>query len=1706
MILSLLRRSYFFLILCFFNIALSQNPTPNQEFKPQEVTLPKSPEVKGLFEFSPFPVDHSSGAANIDIPLYTIESGRIKIPISASYHTGGIRVQDIASMIGLGWNLNFGYCVQVNDEETKIYPYSTKVYKNETQALAATNRGNYWMEEMVNSVNGYYPSRHAIYDFNCGAFSGTFFYDDNDQLRLISPNHHAKIEAINYGPTANHMNGFKITSADGIEYIFNKRETAQRWDQSYPGSTPQTTAFWISQITDLISGDKVTFSYNDKDPYFNYENESYALTLQTNDIIQQITHCRWSYDSHTRTTSIPFQIKSLQIASIGFTSGHVDFSSVKDRPEVDKTRITEMRVYSKVGSSAVEVKNITFNQSYFPSGGSLSEYQYRLRLDSLTFGNKYISGSVNNSSTYRFEYDPTSLPPARSSWDLGPVRNCLNVDYWGFYNGNNNGTGLIPKDIMQEWMSSRGWNKPLTWSTDRKANPLYTKACVLNKLTYPTGGYAKFEYENHHLPLYYLGPTLGGLRVKSIRYSADKDDVNPIEKTYKYISAKQLTPASKEMFLYSKFKTYVAETCGGDPYCLHPFICYMPYDMDYISSNPLYSFVYHHGSPVFYDIVEEFNGSFTKNKGKTVYTFKFSGTDNNDYALSNIAENGGRKLIHTNDWSRGDLLSKEVYKKNDVGSPTPYTIVSKEINTYRSYTHGNVKFGMMVSKSAYASSKPANSSWYSWDLVGPEADNVYATESYNGRMPVDAFLYNDISSFIGYTRLSKQETYNYVGNDSIYNATNYYYDSPYHELLTRKETSGSNKDINTTKYYYPQDLISEPLMSTLVAKNRVNPLIKTEEYVNGIKTAEEKTIYKEDATTGNLLLPKWLYASKFPNSLPSLANIGQLEQKMTYDLYDINGNVLQYTPDGGVPTVIIWGYKKTLPMVKIENAIFSSLPFSLISETQTASNGNNENTLITKLNDLRNALPNSMITTYTYVPLIGISSITDPKGYTTYYTYDNSNRLQYIKDHDLNIVQRYCYNYLGQMIDCPREGSLAIATYTNIANSATFTKSPCAAGLIGSSHVYSVPAGIYSSTASQADADAQAINEITVNGQNFANTTGICGTIPLAPNGLVFTSATSASVNFSWAAVTGASSYKIYKNGVYVSTVTTNSGSLSGLTAATAYNIQILASNLIGDGTLCTAVSMTTTPVGPAAPTGIIFNTATATSISLSWSAVQGAISYKIYKNGIYESTVTSTSGLLSGLTISTTYNIQILSSSAVADGPLSAAVSMSTLPSPPTGLTFVNYTSSKLDFSWTAVPGATGYKIYKNGTYVSTVATIFGSLSGLTAATAYNVQISAINAAVEGALCTSVSMSTAPVLTPPAWLTIISPAESTINFAWEAVPGATGYNIYKNGAFVSSVTTNTGQLSGLAGSTTYSVQVSATYGSFEGGLSNPTSMTTATGSLAAPGWVTGIEITASTLKFAWEPVPGATGYKIFKNGIYVINATTNFIELSGLTASTTYSIQISATNASAEGPLSAARLMTTTAGALAPTGLTFTSATATSINFSWSAVAGVSGYRIYKNGNLISAVTTTTGSLSGLVPSTSYNIQVSGYNADGDNHLSNSVSMSTSTGSLGFYKTSGNYPATNGSLTSGSILNKLTSPIYIYAVAQGNSGTGSVSINGVTLSVSGGGNLVSANYAVIAGGAIVPVNINYSGGGSLILAYSLAPGTPLTYWSNSNY
>lgn len=144
-------------------------------------------------------------------------------------------------------------------------------------------------------------------------------------------------------------------------------------------------------------------------------------------------------------------------------------------------------------------------------------------------------------------------------------------------------------------------------------------------------------------------------------------------------------------------------------------------------------------------------------------------------------------------------------------------------------------------------------------------------------------------------------------------------------------------------------------------------------------------------------------------------------------------------------------------------------------------------TLTGIVDDIRIFPSDAQMSSFTYDPQFGKTGETDPSGRSTTYEFDGLARVNIVRDNDKNILSKNCYNYAGVTISCP-----AATIYSNVAKSQTFTRNNCASGYIGGQVTYNVAAGVYTSSISQADADQQAVNNITLNGQNYANANGAC--------------------------------------------------------------------------------------------------------------------------------------------------------------------------------------------------------------------------------------------------------------------------------------------------------------------------------------------------------------------------------------------------------------------------------------------------------------------------------------------------------------------------------------------------------------------------------------------------------------------------------------
>ena len=138
----------------------------------------------------------------------------------------------------------------------------------------------------------------------------------------------------------------------------------------------------------------------------------------------------------------------------------------------------------------------------------------------------------------------------------------------------------------------------------------------------------------------------------------------------------------------------------------------------------------------------------------------------------------------------------------------------------------------------------------------------------------------------------------------------------------------------------------------------------------------------------------------------------------------------------------------------------------------------------------------ALMTTYTYDPLVGMTSSADTKGEPTFYRYDDLQRLTDISDQYGNVIKSYCYAYAGQVSGC-KVVQPAPTIYYSAPAHGDFQRDNCDSSYTGSTVRYVLEFGAFTSVISQQDADLQAGNYIQQHGQAYADSIGTCTIVPV---------------------------------------------------------------------------------------------------------------------------------------------------------------------------------------------------------------------------------------------------------------------------------------------------------------------------------------------------------------------------------------------------------------------------------------------------------------------------------------------------------------------------------------------------------------------------------------------------------------------------------
>jgi len=216
-------------------------------------------------------------------------------------------------------------------------------------------------------------------------------------------------------------------------------------------------------------------------------------------------------------------------------------------------------------------------------------------------------------------------------------------------------------------------------------------------------------------------------------------------------------------------------------------------------------------------------------------------------------------------------------------------------------------------------------------------------------------------------------------------------------LVRSEEITNSKNEVVKISYKYPHNIMGNALYAAMESKNILTPVIVKTDSVNGVQTRKLTTNYYQPFT--DMFVPQSIEIQK--GSKPS-------EVVATFNRYDNKGNILEQQKANDLTEVYLWGYDSHYPVAKILNTT-SDIAKNHITQS-ILDNPQDDNTLRTHLNNLRN-ITDAQVVTYTYKPLVGITSQTDPNNKTSYFEYDDAARLMHIKDKDGNILKKYAYNY-----------------------------------------------------------------------------------------------------------------------------------------------------------------------------------------------------------------------------------------------------------------------------------------------------------------------------------------------------------------------------------------------------------------------------------------------------------------------------------------------------------------------------------------------------------------------------------------------------------------------------------------------------------------------------------------------------------------------
>ncbi len=455
--------------------------------------IPPSPNAASLGKYAEWPISYYNGTTNISIPIWNIETKKFKFPISLSYHASGIKVEENASWVGLGWALNSTGIITrtVKGKPDELYYMNSSISDQIPDPITTLISGNYWFRLIGASSSTLLDGEPDEFFFNINGRSGKFILDQNG-IPHINPTQDLKIipNWTNYSWT--------IINEDGIRYIFGtapnsvESQSFTSFENSIAVSSFTFNSSWyLTRVEDQTGKELISFNYKAE----TYQYKSAARERKQVEV-KGVGERIYSGNSTTMMQGcLPTEINWSNGKIIFESEARDDLEPYSTNPPPQKLR--KIKIYN-TSDLLKPVKIYDFDIGCFNQGvSSTLKYKFkRLKLNKLY---ELDCNAVQVKPPYEFVYDgetPDKESAAQDHWGyFNSVGNTsLRSSFSGMVNAKDEMLGFSFNFYTPVYVVGKFFTVP---GADRSPRFPDMRLGTLLSIKYPTGGSSAFEYEQH---------------------------------------------------------------------------------------------------------------------------------------------------------------------------------------------------------------------------------------------------------------------------------------------------------------------------------------------------------------------------------------------------------------------------------------------------------------------------------------------------------------------------------------------------------------------------------------------------------------------------------------------------------------------------------------------------------------------------------------------------------------------------------------------------------------------------------------------------------------------------------------------------------------------------------------------------------------------------------------------------------------------------------------------------------------------------------------------------------------------------------------------------------------------------------------------------------------------------------------------------------